>query len=109
MKEEFSPQTKRQPVRASKRTALAQDIVETPSETYKGLICDPSSLRIKLGELEPSRLKDLDNAVVMQGGVKRWVQAISCCHWWVRKLIFWRACCSHWWARKRSRLDDNLG
>jgi hypothetical protein len=52
-------------------TSLAQDIVETPRETYKGSICDPTSMRIELGELEPPHLKDSDNAVVMQGGVKR--------------------------------------
>jgi hypothetical protein len=41
-------------------TILAQDIVETPRETYKGLICDPSSQRIMLGELEQPHLNDLE-------------------------------------------------
>jgi hypothetical protein len=66
--DECSAQTKLSPVVCFKcpthRQATAQDIVETPSETYKGLICDPSSLRIKLGELEPRRLRILKNVIV---------------------------------------------
>jgi hypothetical protein len=38
-------------------TSLVQDIVETSRETYKGLTCDRPSQRVKLGELEPPRLK----------------------------------------------------
>jgi hypothetical protein len=61
-KEECSAQTKRQPVVGFNEIhvqATAQDIVETPRETYNGIICDPSSPRIKLGELELPRLKTL--------------------------------------------------
>jgi hypothetical protein len=36
-------------------TCLAQDIVETPRETYKGLTCDHPSQRVKLGELKLPR------------------------------------------------------
>jgi hypothetical protein len=60
---ECSTQTKRSPVvcfNGTHKQATTQDIVETPRETYKGLICDSSSLRIKLGELEPPQPKDLE-------------------------------------------------
>jgi hypothetical protein len=60
--DECSAQTKRSPVAGfndpTHKQAAAQDIVETPMETYKGLICDPSSPMIKLGELKPPRLKN---------------------------------------------------
>jgi hypothetical protein len=56
--DECSAQTKRSPVAGFNDTThkqvASQDIVETPRETYKGLICDPSSLMIKLGELKPT-------------------------------------------------------
>jgi hypothetical protein len=62
--DEYSAQTKHSSVVGFKcpthRQATAQDIVETPSGTYKGLISGPSSLRIKLGELEPPPPKDLE-------------------------------------------------
>jgi hypothetical protein len=53
--EECSPQTKRQPVMDSLED-MAQDIVETPRETYKDFL-ELTASRRKLGELEPPRLK----------------------------------------------------
>jgi hypothetical protein len=50
-------------------TSLTQDIVETPRETYKGFLALPD-LRRKLGELEPPRLKTVNNYVETQGRMK---------------------------------------
>jgi hypothetical protein len=67
-KEECSPQTKRQPVMRSLE-GVVQDIVATPRETYKGFLA-LANLRRKLGELEPPRLKTVDNVVETQVRVK---------------------------------------
>jgi hypothetical protein len=48
----------------------AQDIVETSRETYEGLICDRSSLRIKLGELKHPPPKDLEECYCIQVAVR---------------------------------------
>jgi hypothetical protein len=62
-KEGCSAHTRRQRVVGFNETheqVTAQGIVETPRETYKCLTYDPSSLRIKLWELEPPHLKILN-------------------------------------------------
>jgi hypothetical protein len=98
--DECNVQTKHSPVAGfndpTHKQAAAQDILETHRENFKGLISDPSSPRIKLGELEPPRLKALNNVMRIQVAVKRYIQMTICFHWWGAGTYSWKVCCSYW-------------
>jgi hypothetical protein len=84
-------------------------------ETYKGLTCDSSSQRDKLGELEPSHLKTLIGvwgsklqwSVRFRGPTVSLGRQFHCK--WSNEMFSWRACCSYSWDRNYNGIDVVFG